>query len=217
MLGLKINNNRRLKVLCLGAHSDDIEIGCGGTILSLLGKYRTAEVNWVVFSSEAGREEEARTGADTFLKHAGRKNVRIEKFRNGFFPYIGSEIKEYFEAMKEDVSPDVIFTHYREDLHQDHRVISELTSNSFRDHLILEYEIPKWDGDIGRPNMFMPLQDSVCRKKISNILSIFKTQASKHWFKEDLFYSILRIRGMECLSPTNHAEAYYCRKWVLDL
>ena len=217
MLGMRINNNSELKILCLGAHSDDIEIGCGGTILSMLKKYKNSNVNWVVFSSENEREEEARISANIFLEHAASKNIHVEKFRNGFFPYIGGDIKEYFEAMKQIVSPDIIFTHYREDLHQDHRVVSELTWNTFRNHLLLEYEIPKWDGDLGRPNVFLPLNDAVCRTKVDTILSVFKSQISKHWLNEDLLYSLMRIRGMECISHTGYAESYYCRKIVVNL
>lgn len=217
MLGLNINNDRELKILCLGAHPDDIEIGCGGTLFSMLEKYKRAHVDWVVFSSENTREEEARISANIFLEHAATINVKINKFRNGFFPYIGAEIKEYFESIKNNISPDIIFTHYREDLHQDHRIISDLTWNTFRNHFILEYEIPKWDGDLGRPNVFMPLNEFVCKNKIANILSVFKTQASKHWFNESLLYSVLRLRGMECVSPTGYAEAYYCKKMAINL
>jgi len=183
----------------------------------MLKKYKNSSVNWVVFSSENEREEEARISANIFLEHAASKNIHVENFRNGFFPYIGGDIKEYFEAMKKNVSPDIVFTHYREDLHQDHRVVSELTWNTFRNHLLLEYEIPKWDGDLGRPNVFVPLNDAVCRTKVDTILSVFKSQISKHWLNEDLLYSLLRIRGMECFSPTNYAEAYYCRKAVMEL
>jgi len=217
MLEINLNINHGLNILCLGAHSDDIEIGCGGTILSMLEKYNNTRVDWIVFSSENEREEEARISADIFLENAKSKNVQVKKFRDGFFPYIGAEIKDYFESMKENISPDIIFTHYREDLHQDHHIISELTWNTFRNHLIFEYEIPKLDGDLGRPNVFLPLKDAACRNKVNNILSIFKTQASKHWLNEDLLYSVLRMRGMQCLSPTNYAEAYYCTKTVMEL
>ena len=210
-------NGQNMKILCLGSHCDDIEIGCGGTLLSILKEFRNSEVHWVVFSSDPRREEEAKASAKVFLEHAGNSTIMIEKFRNGYFPYIGAEIKDYFEALKERFSPDVIFTHYRMDLHQDHRTISELTWNSFRHHLILEYEIPKYDGDFGTPNFFVPLESSVCHHKIKNIVNSFTTQGDKHWFTEELLLSVLRIRGMECGSPTDYAEAFYCRKILFEL
>src|ERR1700694_5217070 len=151
-----------LKILCLGAHSDDIEIGCGGTILQLLSLYPNLDVVWVVFSSGSDRKREARTSADLFLKQARRQNVIIKNFRDGFFPYEGMKIKEFFEAIKKNVDPDIIFTHYRNDRHQDHRTISDLTWNTWRRHLILEYEVPKYDGDLGSPNCFVPLTKQIC-------------------------------------------------------
>jgi LmbE family N-acetylglucosaminyl deacetylase len=217
MLGMELykSSGKNLKVLCLGAHCDDIEIGCGGTLLSLLENHRNTEVYWVVFSSDFHRAKEARSSANIFLSHAGRKIIKINKYRNGYFPYIGGEIKNYFEEIKGEISPDIIFTHYRKDLHQDHRIISELTWNTFRNNFILEYEIPKYDGDFGTPNCYVPLELNLCRNKIKYILLSFTSQSKKHWFKKDLFISIMRIRGMECASSTNYAEAFYCRKMVL--
>ena len=217
MIGLKIGKNRGIKILCLGAHCDDIEIGCGGTILKLLKNSNNAEVNWVVFSSDSKREEEARSCANIFLKNAGKKKIEIKNFSNGYFPFVGGEIKDYFENIKSKFPPDLIFTHYRKDLHQDHRTISELTWNTFRDHLILEYEIPKYDGDLGSTNLFVPLEYSICKQKINNILRSFKTQYDKHWFTEELFFSVLRIRGMESVSPSKYAEGFYCRKILMKL
>lgn len=217
MIGIKLNknNNQSIKIICLGAHCDDIEIGCGGTLLSMLKKFKDVEVYWVVLSSDSKREEEARTSANMFLKHAKGKTIEIKNYRNGFFPYDGGEIKKYFEILKDRFSPDLIFTHYRMDLHQDHRTVSELTWNTFRNHLILEFEIPKYDGDFGTPNFFVPLHPSICKNKIITIIKSFKTQANKHWLTEDLLYSILRVRGMECVSGTKYAEAFYCRKIYL--
>jgi LmbE family N-acetylglucosaminyl deacetylase len=212
MLSLNISKQEGLKVLCIGAHCDDIEIGCGGTVLHLLERMRNIEIYWVVLSSDPQREKEAKSSANLFLRRAGRKTVTIEKFRNGYFPYVGAEIKDYFEGLKGTFSPDLIFTHYRNDLHQDHRVVSELTWNTFRRHMILEYEIPKYDGDVGSPNFYVPLAASICGRKVRNVLRSFKTQADKHWLSSDLLYSMLRIRGMECVSTTRHAEAFYCRK-----
>jgi len=204
-----------LRVLCLGAHSDDLEIGCGGTILKLTTGEIPLDVTWIVFSANEERRREATESADVFLGRAVKKEVLVNDYRDGFFPYIGGAIKEYFEALKTRMSPDLIFTHYRQDLHQDHRVISELTWNTFRNHFILEYEIPKYDGDMGSPNAFVQLDESTSRRKIETILASFQTQEHRHWFSEDLFLSLLRLRGMECNSPSGYAEAFYCRKMVL--
>jgi LmbE family N-acetylglucosaminyl deacetylase len=201
-------------VLCLGAHCDDLEIGCGGTILTLTQSERPLHVTWVVFSSNEEREPEAFASAKIFLARA-TSTITIKGFRDGFFPYVGAAIKECFEELKAGGSPDLIFTHHREDRHQDHRLISELTWNTFRNHLILEYEIPKYDGDLGTPNVFVPLDELVCQQKIETILKSFPSQAGRRWFSEDLFRSILRIRGMECNAESDHAEAFYGRKLVL--
>jgi LmbE family N-acetylglucosaminyl deacetylase len=205
-----------LEVLCLGAHADDLEIGCGGTVLRLAESRRAAAVTWVVFSAAGERQGEARESAEMFLARAKAKDVVVRQFRDGFFPYHGAEIKEYFEELKRRVSPDVIFTHHRNDLHQDHRLISELTWNTFRSHLILEYEIPKYDGDFGSPNVFIDLDESLCRRKVQAILGLFRTQTRKHWFDEELFMAVLRLRGMECGAAEKYAEAFYCRKAVLS-
>jgi LmbE family N-acetylglucosaminyl deacetylase len=203
-----------LKILCIGAHSDDIEIGCGGSILRLLSEYEDVEIHWVVLGSSGKRDKEALSSANKFLKNAKNKNIIINNFRDSFFPYMGGEIKKFFEKIRKKVSPDIVFTHYRHDLHQDHRLVSELTWNTFRDHLILEYEIMKYDGDIGVPNFFVHLDDRICRDKISFILDSFKTQRGKDWFTSDVLYSILRLRGMESRAPKNYAEGFYCRKLV---
>jgi LmbE family N-acetylglucosaminyl deacetylase len=202
-------------VLCLGAHCDDIEIGCGGTLLRLMEEYPGLSVHWVVFSSTPLRAEEARLGAQRFLSGAGEKLVTIHDFADGFFPYHGAAIKECFESLKRDISPNLIFTHYRHDLHQDHRIVSELTWNTFRDHLILEYEIPKYDGDFGSPGLFTVLSESVCKRKTDIIISCYNSQSGKRWFSRDLFMSTLRLRGLESNSPTGLAEGFYCRKSVL--
>jgi LmbE family N-acetylglucosaminyl deacetylase len=205
-----------LRVLCLGAHSDDLEIGCGGTILKLMGGDTPPDVTWVVFSANDERRIEAIDSANVILERAAQKEVLVKDFRDGFFPYIGGDIKEYFEGLKKQLSPDLIFTHYRHDLHQDHRVISELTWNTFRNHFILEYEIPKYDGDLGSPNAFVPLDEAISRKKIEAILAFFHTQEHRQWFSADLLLSVLRVRGMESGAPTGYAEAFYCRKMVLE-
>jgi len=208
--------NGDFSLLVLGAHSDDIEIGCGGTILKLLERDSSFRVFWVVLGANGDRRREAHMSADDFLKNVNQKNIIIKSFRDSFFPYIGSEIKEYFEVLKKQVSPDLILTHSREDLHQDHRLVSELTWNSFRDHLILEYEIPKYDGDLGQRNLYVHVDEQICRMKIGKILKHFVSQRDQHWFTDDTFLSIMRLRGIESNSPSGYAEAFLCRKLALD-
>lgn len=217
MLGVVLNKgqNEKLRVLFLGAHSDDIEIGCGGTILRLLAEHSNLDITWIVFGTRDIRAREAYSSAETFLKNAGQKSIIVKAYQDGFFPYIGGDIKNYFEILKDELSPDLIFTHYRGDLHQDHRLISELTWNTFREHLILEYEIPKYDGDFGSPNFFIHLDESVYRTKIENILNHFKSQRSRKWFTEETFLAIMRLRGIESKAPDNYAEAFYTHKLVL--
>ena len=203
------------RVLCLGAHSDDIEIGLGGTLLRLAQQVPDLELWWVVFSAPGLRAEEARRSAESFLDGVARKEVRIGSFRESYFPSEWPLIKEWYEEIKAKFDPDVVFTHYRDDRHQDHRVLSDLAWNTFRNHLILEYEILKYDGDLGRPNVFMPLSDELCVRKTELLLKHFETQSAKHWFTRDTFEAMLRIRGIECASDTGRAEAFYCRKLVL--
>jgi LmbE family N-acetylglucosaminyl deacetylase len=217
MLTLSIphSSDGSLKILCLGAHSDDIEIGCGGAILKLLRDHENVQVHWVVFSGEGERTGEALGSAADFLAATGEKQIVVKDFKGSFFPHSGCEIKEYFEEIKKDFAPDIIFTHYRHDLHQDHRVINELTWNTFRNHFILEYEIVKYDGDIGQPNFFVHLDEDLCRRKIDTILKQFKSQSYRTWFTEDAFYAILRLRGIESNSPGKYSEGFYCRKALI--
>lgn len=215
MMNLKLTcKSASPQVLCLGAHSDDIEIGCGGTVLKLISKHKHIIFTWVVFSSSESRKREAINSAEAFLAGAKRRMVIVKEFKDGFFPYMGSEIKSYFEVLKRKVKPDLILTHQRSDLHQDHRLISDLTWNAFRDHLILEYEIPKYDADLRAPNVFAHLDDNTCNKKIRYLLEHFKSQADNQWFTEGTFRSILRLRGIESNSPTQYAEGFYGRKLV---
>jgi LmbE family N-acetylglucosaminyl deacetylase len=202
-----------LRVLCLGAHSDDIEIGCGGLILSLLKGSRPVEIDWVVFSAAGEREKEARRSAALFLKGARRSRVVVKQFRDGFFPY-EPEIKQVYESLKRETTPDLVLTHYRDDRHQDHRVLSDLAWNTFRDHFVLEYEIPKFDGDLGSPNCFVPLDRSTCARKVKHLQAAFGTQRDKHWFSDETFMALMRLRGMECRAPAGYAEAFYGRKVV---
>jgi LmbE family N-acetylglucosaminyl deacetylase len=202
-------------VLLIGAHSDDVEIGCGGTILKLLESNGNVDVHWVVLSSDDVRAEEARASAALFLKNANRSDIAVEAFRGSYFPYVGGDVKEYFDSLGARVKPDLIFTHSRADLHQDHRLVCELTWNTFRKHLILEYEIPKYDGDLGRPNVYVSLEDRLCNQKIETLMSSFKSQLDKHWFTEETFRALLRLRGIESRSPSGYAEAFYSTKILL--
>lgn len=210
---LRLGFKELTTVLCLGAHADDVEMGCGGTILRMIQEQPGLKVWWLVFSANETRRREARASARAFLKGVGEQEVVIKNFRDGFFPFEGRDIKECFERLKKAVQPDLIFTHHREDRHQDHRVVSDLAWNTFRNHLILEYEIPKYDGDLGVPNAFMPLSEEVCQMKVNHLMRHFQTQKNKHWFTEDLFFALLRIRGMEC--GARYAEAFHCRKVLL--
>ena len=203
------------RALAIGAHPDDIEIGCAGTIMKLIEDSALSEVRWVVLSGEGERAQEARRSAEALLEPLPGSEVVICDFPDGFFPYEGKKIKDFFEGLKADYSPDVVFTHQRADLHQDHRISCELTWNTFRNHLILEYEVPKYDGDMSAPNAFVPLSERLSQRKVDHLLDHFASQRSKHWFREDLFTSLLRLRGMECNSTSSHAEAFFCRKAVL--
>jgi LmbE family N-acetylglucosaminyl deacetylase len=213
-LELGAGGRASLNVLALGAHADDIEIGCGGTILRLAETVTELEVHWIVLSAEDSRREEARAGAEAFLQGVAHAEVEVEGFQDAFFRY-GPEVKEYFEGLKKKLSPDLVLTHHGSDLHQDHRLVAELTWNTFRDHLILEYEIPKYDGDLGSPNIFVQLDEDACRRKVEALLGCFPSQAAKPWFGEDVFRALLRLRGMESRSPSGFAEAFYGRKLVL--
>jgi LmbE family N-acetylglucosaminyl deacetylase len=206
---------RLRSVLALGSHSDDIEIGCGATLLALSRVRPEVEITWVVLGAEGEREREARASAHAFMAAATRSEVVVHGFRDGFFPYIGGEVKDVFEELKSRLDPDVIITHARHDLHQDHRLVCELTWNTWRDHLILEYEIPKYDGDLGTPNVFVPVSEEIAREKVKLVLDAFKSQTEKHWFDEQLFLGLMRVRGMEGRSPSGYAEAFTCRKLSL--
>jgi len=207
--------NGRLSVLCLGAHSDDIEIGAGGTILEWIASGVRLEVRWCVLSAIGPRAEEAVASANAFLAGAASSRIELGQFKDGFFPYQGDDIKAWLEFLKADVDPDVILTHRRSDAHQDHREVCQLTWNLFRDHLILEYEIPKWDGDLDQPNVYMPLTSAVLERKIELLHAHFGTQRSKDWFDAETFTGLARLRGMESRSRERYAEAFVLRKATL--
>jgi LmbE family N-acetylglucosaminyl deacetylase len=209
------STSQGFRILLLGAHSDDIEIGCGGTVLSLAQKYPQAVFDWVVFSAIGARRDEAQRSASLFLQRPQLRAPVLKEFRDSFMPYVGAEVKAVFEELKRTISPDLVFTHNRKDAHQDHRLIAELTGNTFRDHLILEYEIPKYDGDLGQPNVFIPLGKEICESKIGFLMEAFQTQRSKHWFDPQTFLGLMRLRGMECNAPSGYAEAFYGRKLII--
>jgi LmbE family N-acetylglucosaminyl deacetylase len=214
-LGLSGGSTRGLRILFLGAHSDDIEIGCGGTILRLAEQYPDSVFDWVVFSATGARQAEAQRSATFFVRPAQLRGPVLKEFPDGFMPYAGAEVKVVFEELKRAVSPDLIFTHNCKDAHQDHRLIAELTWNTFRDHLILEYEIPKYDGDLGQPNFFVPLEKDMYEGKVRFLMEAFQTQRSKRWFEPETFLGLMRLRGMECNAPSGYAEAFYSRKLVI--
>ena len=201
-------------VLCLGAHSDDIEIGCGATLLHLKKLVPQLKLHWVVFTASGLREQEAAKAVELFTAGC-EKTVVLKDFQDRYLPYSGREVKQFFDELRQQVEPDLIFTHWSGDAHQDHRLLSELTGNTFRNHLILEYEIPKYDGDLGRPNVFVPLEAPLYEKKVDFLHEAFETQRTKRWFERETFLGLMRIRGMECNSPSGYAEAFHCRKMVL--
>jgi LmbE family N-acetylglucosaminyl deacetylase len=214
-LSLEGAGRKGLHILCLGSHSDDIEIGCGGTILRLAEQYPDSTFHWIVFSAAGVRAIEAQNAAVRFTNSAHLAGPVLKTFPDGFLPFVGSEVKAVFEEIKQQVNPDLIFTHNRKDAHQDHRLVAELTWNTFRNHLILEYEIPKYDGDLGHPSLFVPLPPATYQNKIQFIMDAFQSQHGKHWFQPETFLSLMRLRGMECNAPSGYAEAFYCRKMVL--
>ena len=218
MMQLRLpRDGERLSVLCIGAHSDDIEIGVGGTLLGLMAAGARLEVDWCVLSASGARAAEAEASAADFLAGAEAGRVRLATFPDGLFPYEGAAIKDWLAAVREQVRPDVVFTHQRGDAHQDHREVCQLTWNLFRDHLILEYEIPKWDGDLCQPNVYVPLAGTVFERKVELLRTHFGTQRSKDWFTADTFHAIARLRGVECRAPEHRAEAFIARKLVLGI
>ena len=219
MLELRLGaaSDGRHSFLFLGAHADDIEIGCGATIRKLVERYPAADYTWVVLTAETTRAHEARSAARSFLTGADQVSIEVADFRDGYLPYSGSEVKDYFEGLKTRCSPGMIFTHHQRDAHQDHRLVSDLTWNTFRDHTIFEYEIPKFDGDLGSPNLFVAVDEDECREKIRLILRQFPSQRSRTWFDETTFRALMRLRGVECNSATGLAEAFYARKAVVGI
>lgn len=209
MLGLEFGQLK--SILCLGAHSDDIEIGAGATILKLVRENPQAKVAWVVFAASGARRKEAQTSAERFLEGVEAHKIVLMEFRDGHFPEQWADLKAFAETLKEE-EPDLVLTHYSKDLHQDHRIVSEITWNTFRDHNILEYEIPKWDGDLSSPNFYVPATIEEAERKIALLMECFDSQSDKHWFDDLTFRGLMRLRGLECHAPEKLAEAFYARK-----
>jgi len=210
MLSLSLPRGKPLEVLCFGAHCDDIEIGCAGALMTLQHRHPGSRFHWIIFTQEAGRDRESRDAAARI--HGSGVQVDIHDFRMSYLPFEGPRVKDQFEEIKRRVKPDVVFTHRLEDRHQDHRVVAELTWNSFRDHLVLEYEIPKYEGDLGHPNFYVPLDDAVAARKLDLLMTCFPSQAKRTWFRRELFEGHLALRGIECNSPSGRAEAFHARK-----
>jgi LmbE family N-acetylglucosaminyl deacetylase len=210
-----VRGGEGLSVLCLGAHSDDIEIGAGATLLTLLARDVKLDVRWCVLSGAEERSREAKVSASQFLSGAAEAHVEVMQFRDSYFPEQGEAIKSWFEKLRADTNPDLILTHHMNDAHQDHREVSRLTWNTFRDHCILEYEIPKWDGDMGQPNIYVPIAADILERKVALLLRHFGTQHSKPWFDPEIFRGLARLRGMECRAPERFAEAFFARKLML--
>jgi LmbE family N-acetylglucosaminyl deacetylase len=213
MKGLQLTRpGEHLSVLCLGAHSDDIEIGVGATILGWIATGVRVDIHWCVLSAVGERAAEAEASAKAFTAGAERVKIELMKFRDGFFPYDGRELKAWMADLKARTRPDVILTHQRGDAHQDHREVCRLTWNTFRNHLVLEYEVPKWDGDFGQPNLYVPVDARTIERKTELLLAHFGTQRHKDWFDAETFRGLARLRGMECRAPEGYAEAYFMRK-----
>ena len=210
----EIRKGQPLRLLCIGAHSDDLEIGCGGTILTWLASMPAVEVTWVVLSAEGIRASEARRSARALLARAAARKVIIANFRDCFLQAQYADVKGYFERLRAEVDRDIVITHWLQDRHQDHRLTAELTWNTWRNHLVLEYEIPKYEGDLATPNVYVPISTSLARRKVSHLNRCFSSQRSKGWFTADTFLALMRLRGLESRSQSGLAEAFHARKLV---
>jgi LmbE family N-acetylglucosaminyl deacetylase len=211
----EVRAGRPLRLLCIGAHSDDLEIGCGGTVMTWLASMRTIDVTWIVLSAKGARAAEARRSARALLARAVAPKVVVAAFRDGYLPGQYVEVKEFFEDLKKEVHPDVVLTHWLQDRHQDHRLAAELTWNTWRNHLVFEYEIPKYEADLAPPNAYVPVPASIARRKVAHLRRYFSSQQRKDWFVTDNFLGLMRLRGMESRSPSGFAEAFHARKLVL--
>lgn len=218
MLGLTLpSSTKPLRVLCIGAHSDDLEIGCAGTLLEWASAKRGISVTWAVLSANGDRRAEAQKSVKRLFGRTTDVNIVLGDFRDGHFPSAFSDIKAWFDRLKSSVEPDVILTHRLEDRHQDHRLLAEITWQTFRDHLVLEFEIPKFEGDLGNPNVFVPLRDATVERKVKHLLRGFGSQRSRHWFDERTFRGLMRLRGLECRAASGMAEAFHMRKAIVQI
>ena len=205
------------RILCLGAHCDDIEIGCGATLGRIAKTIPKTHFDWVVFCGDKVRQEETRRAAREILHGSPNITLHFLDFQDGYLPYFGAKAKDALRQLAASLSPDLVFTHYRRDAHQDHRLVAEITANEFRSQLILEYEIPKFDGDLGNPNVYLPLSEEDIARKTGILLRLFPSQADKNWFTEETFRALSRLRGIEAGASCDYAEAFYCRKLVLGV
>lgn len=218
MLCLELPSRRQLRVLCIGAHSDDIEIGCGGTLLEWMDMRCTLHVTWVVLSAVGARAVEARRSATNLLARAKRVNIVIHGLDDGRFPAYYSEVKNALESVRSHwPDPDVILTHRLEDRHQDHRTVAEVAWQTWRDHLVFEFEIPKYEGDLGQPNVYVPISARNGRRKVEHLMRHFGTQRSKSWFSPETFEGLMHLRAIECRSTSGFAEAFHLRKATLSV
>ena len=206
-----LGRDEPLRVVCLGAHADDIEIGAGGTILRLLDERPNTHVTHVVFSADAIRADEARAAARQLLA-AAEADIHVLGHRDGFFPFEAADIKGFAQAALEGVRPHLVLTHRRDDAHQDHRVIADLAWQTFRGATIAAYEIPKWDGDLDRPNAYVALDDATITRKLALLADHFPTQQAKGWYDDETFRGLARVRGVE--AGVRYAEAFHCTKLV---
>ena len=202
-------------ILCLGAHCDDVEIGCGATLVDLTERFPGVRIHVIVFCSDERREAETRRSLALLLDENSKLTLNFATFRDGYLPYQAAEVKEYLAKQARGIAPDLVITHNRQDLHQDHKLIGEITYQEFRDNLIFEMEIPKYDGDMGRPNVYIPVSDDGSKRKIARLIDCYESQREKDWFSSDTFLALMRLRGLECRSPTGLAEAFYVSKLVL--
>lgn len=205
-------DRRRLRVLCLGAHSDDIEIGCAGTLLRWLAEYEAVEVTWAVLCAAGNRANEARDSAVELLAGAASWRIVLGDFEDAHLPADFSRSKTFMRDLQQHGAHDVVLTHRLEDAHQDHRLVAELTWQTWRDHLILEYEIAKYEGDLGRPNVFVPLPPDIAARKVAHLLKHFGSQLSKDWFRSEALSALMLLRGIECRAESGWAEAFHLRK-----
>ena len=205
------------RILCLGAHADDIEIGCGGTLIKLLSSRPDLHLHWVVLSGNDERAAEARSAAQRIVKDGSNTTVEIKQFRDAHFEYAEAvALKAYFHQLSKTVNPDLVFSHRRGDAHQDHRFVGELTWQHFRSQMILEYEIPKYEGDLGQPSVYVELDEKTAFEKVDTIVTEFPSQHEKPWFTASTFEALARIRGIECNAPSGLAEAFHCRKMLVS-